>query len=764
VAGPTITEVTSTAALSATRRTSGVAIGLLALVVLLVGGSLVGGSLVGGTATGAWAVSVRPPTTTEATGVVPAKGLPEPTVLRVRVRRISPAVPGPGSVVTVTGFVDNSSGSVVTTPKIALRTSPQALTSRGDLENFQVGAVSRLGSAPDLVADSLGDAIPAGASVPFQLSAPLDTIQYPGFGVYPLAVVATGEVADAGIAQLGAVRTFLPWRPPSSKIRPSRLSLLWPLIDSPRRDAAGRFIDDSLAASMSPGGRLDTLVDAAANTTVTWVIDPDLIETAQDMTDGYVVASASGRTTPGTGQRTATRWLAKLRAATEGDGQILTVPYADPDLTGLAQAGHGGQITAASRRGESIVERALGRPVISDVAWPADANPDRRTLDAARSAGASAVIVAASSRPPAGLPPSYTPTSRTQLGSGAFPLTGLLSDDTLDDALGIRWAEPDSRAVALQRFRAETAMITAEAPNISRTVLASPDRRWSPDRESSRAIIEAASHSGWITPVTLDALRRTTTTDVDRAVAVEPKVAIAPLEDGPLSMSYLAGLAGVQQQVDAFSQVLPDVVPTAVPTPSVAVTVREQAVASSARSRFKEPFDAALLRAHSTAWRGAVINGQRWVDRLRRELDVERRRIRVVSGTVVLGSSSGTFPVTVVNDRDSEISVQLRLTPRNPRLGVQGGPYRITVGPRQKGLVEVPATAIASGTVVVDARVESRQGLPIGPETQLSVNATKIGTVALFVTYGALIVLFGTAGLRVVRTLWSAARRSGKGL
>ena len=104
--------------------------------------------------------------------------------------------------------------------------------------------------------------------------------------------------------------------------------MLWPLADRPRLAAGApggttpvRLIDDELAVSLAPGGRLDTLLSAVdfatsppvdpggqVRSALCLAVDPDLLVTVNAMTAGYVVNDApdAGPGTPshpGAGQR-----------------------------------------------------------------------------------------------------------------------------------------------------------------------------------------------------------------------------------------------------------------------------------------------------------------------------------------------------------------------------------------------------------------------------------------------------------------------------
>ena len=128
------------------------------------------------------------------------------------------------------------------------------------------------------------------------------------------------------------------------RAQPTGFSWVWPLVDVPVRLADGTFANDSLAAAIAPGGRLDRLLQSGAalseGAAVTWAIDPDLVETIADMGDdnGYQVVTPDNGTVPGGGGDLARAWLERLRIATAGE-DVLPLPYADPDLVALTHNG-----------------------------------------------------------------------------------------------------------------------------------------------------------------------------------------------------------------------------------------------------------------------------------------------------------------------------------------------------------------------------------------------------------------------------------------
>jgi hypothetical protein len=91
----------------------------------------------------------------------------------------------------------------------------------------------------------------------FSIAVPAEDLPFTSAGVFPLSIVAV----DAGTgATLSETSTFLPWAPETVCACESRLLMFWPLVSPPARDSTGAFVGSGLQTSMSPGGRLSTLV------------------------------------------------------------------------------------------------------------------------------------------------------------------------------------------------------------------------------------------------------------------------------------------------------------------------------------------------------------------------------------------------------------------------------------------------------------------------------------------------------------------------
>lgn len=124
---------------------------------------------------------------------------------------------------------------------------------------------------------------------------------------------------------------------------------------TPRQLRPNLFADDRLAEELD--GRLRTLLDAAAQPGVSWVVDPSLVAEVSDLADGYRVVDGDG-SAPGEGTDVAKKWLADFRALPTASGyQSL---FARPDIT-AAVALRDDSVLAHAR---AAATPALGLPTL----------------------------------------------------------------------------------------------------------------------------------------------------------------------------------------------------------------------------------------------------------------------------------------------------------------------------------------------------------------------------------------------------------------
>ena len=307
-------------------------------------------------------------------------------------------------VVTVAGTVLNVGDRPVRDVMVRLEDAAAVGSSAG-LRTSLGGGVDQFEPVADFI--TLAPELLRGQTVPFTLAYPLRSADLPSLsienpGVYPVLVNVNGTPDYGAPARLDDARFLLPVlgvppdpaadssadtlsevvAPDTSK--PVRLTMLWPLADRPRLAAGApggappvRLIDDELAVSLAPGGRLDTLlsaVDFATGPTVDpagqvgsalcLAVDPDLLVTVNAMAAGYVVNDAPDAgpgtpTHPGAGQDAAVGWLNRLRALAQ---RMCVAPttYAQADLDALQRVGDPGLSAIATNGAGDIVDQILG--------------------------------------------------------------------------------------------------------------------------------------------------------------------------------------------------------------------------------------------------------------------------------------------------------------------------------------------------------------------------------------------------------------------
>ncbi|HVV22362.1 MAG TPA: DUF6049 family protein, partial [Pseudonocardiaceae bacterium] len=338
-------------------------------------------------------------------------------------------------------------------------------------------------------------------------------------GVYPLMVNVQGVPDYGNTARLVAGTMLLPVLAPPGGQAPhagaaSRLTVLWPLVDTQPRVVGTEnkqvvLSDDTLATSLGSGGRLFGLLDAVRDasqqnpellSSLCFAVDPDLVDTVQQMAAGYRVRTSSGGTVPGQGAAAANLWLTTLKSLTAGHC-VLVLPYADADLTALAHAGGTNLLQLALSERASVADE-LDAARLTNVAWPADDALDTRTMTDLAGLGVNTVLAA---------PTAVVPAAG---GTGPVPLAGFTGaaapkvvpvDQVVSQAMLPRTDEPnvDDAGISAQDGLAATIYQTVFGGSAGRPVLIAPPRRWSPSESQAEQFLAgtaAVLSAHYVTP------------------------------------------------------------------------------------------------------------------------------------------------------------------------------------------------------------------------------------------------------------------------
>jgi hypothetical protein len=721
--------------------------------------------------------------------------------LQVRIDRVTPQVVTTTSepIVTVTGSIRNVGDRPVRDVMVRLEHAA-AVTSSAGLRTNLSGNVDQYEPVADFI--TLAPELLRGQDVPFTLSYPLRSAELSSLhieepGVYPVMVNVNGTPDYGEPARLDDARFLLPVLgvppepaadsaadsltsvvPPDTS-KPVRLTMLWPLADRPRLAAGApggttpvRLIDDDLATSLAPGGRLDTLLSAVDFATsppvdpggevrnaMCLAVDPDLLVTVNAMTGGYVVndapdAGPATPTHPGAGQDAAVGWLNRLKAL----GQRMCVAattYSQADLDALQRVDGGGLGTVATSGSADIVDQILGVTSVRGATLVGDGPLTGPAVELLSAQGPTVAIGAAnvaaqdSATGEPGTadvhPLRYTPQVVTApfdptvgaalAGAGTEPASPSYLDPSLDIPV-----KHDSAVARRQDALGSLLWRGLHTDAQPRTQVLAPPLAWSLQGDDAQAILTAVAstiHAGLAVPRPLSAL-------IAEANAVPPQD-LAPLPDGALGNprgrfddGVVSGVASVTGRLWGLSSTLSTDERTGLTGGQYTAPLRED-----------------MLRALSQSVPPDARNGlaQQRLTTVGRTVDDLFGAVTIVNpgGSYTLATEHSPLPLALRNDLPVPIRVRLQIdAPPGMSVTDMG---EIVLPPGYLPL-KVPIEVHFTQRVAVDVALRTADGLPLGEPVRLSVHSNAYGKVLFFITLSAGAVLVLLAG----RRLWHRFR------
>ncbi len=601
----------------------------------------------------------------------------------------------------------------------------------------------------------------------------------------PRTSASTQSGGTAGTAPRSETESF-PAVPPEVS-RPVAVSMLWPLADTPRLASGvpgsatepARLVDDVLATSLAEGGRLDGLLRAAEQSLETdprvtegmcLAIDPDLLVTVANMTRDYLVvddpADPMGAASPGTGTEAAIAWLGRIRALATSMCTV-AVPFAQADLTALAELDDPSLTAPAVRSPSTLVDTILGTTSLPGVVWP-----DSGVLT--ENAG---LLVAADGPVTAVLADTAVDDGRAAM-SGASPrnsvrvsgvdgLTAGLFDAAASAALAGMGDAPSTPSFVTKAARYDLADDSATArfqdalgalafpalapsvdaasgvplPAPGRSVLFAPPQVWSPSPDEASATLSMISsliRSGTATarPFTeFVAAAAATADDPNTSVLDYPEQAVT---DGvPAEVVRIA--AEQTPRLDALQAAL-------IEDPQAQLTPQE----------FLTPLREDLLRAMASAGRRGEDPEQAVDAANLRAVEVEEAVDGMFAGVTVL-SPGGVYTLTseqsplllvARNDLPVGITVRLHVDAPSAMEITDIGPTQLP--PRGSRTLTVPAQISDSRKLELEFSLTTESGLSLGSPTNVTVRSNAYGRILAIVTGCAGALLLFLAGRRLL--------------
>ncbi|HLU57180.1 MAG TPA: DUF6049 family protein [Pseudonocardia sp.] len=627
-----------------------------------------------------------------------------------------------------------------------------------------------------------GEQMPVRLTLPLR-GAPETSLALESTGVHELLVNVNGSPGDGPRARLDAARVLLPVLslppdpeapdevPQATTGGATPFAMLVPITDVPRRLATvpgepTLLTDDELATSFTPEGRLGGVVGALARNApegsrvreaTCLAIDPDLVQTAALMSssDGYQVLGPDGAPVPGAGGAAAAQWLQQL-ASVARTGCVVALPFADADLVALTRAGLTDLAERAITEGRQVLQEILQAPVVPDVTWPVEGAVDEATLALAARAGGRSLLLSADA----------VEQRRATGDAGVLPIAGgqrtqfaVLTDPLLTRAAAGLPDAPGGDLGAMRRSSASSASPAGTSSPLSTQDLigALAFRTQDPEDIAERAsgpLVLAPPHQ-WIaggaaTEALLGAVDqlldvgRIVPQALDDLLAVGPPTGTAAL---PITYPLHVGAREVTgpaiDRVRATSAAIEDLATAAVPNSEVGVSPEEAFT----------PLRRGLLRPVSAAWRARPEAAEAAAEELADRVAALRGSIRVLEppGPYSLGTSDAPLLITVANGLPVTVRVNVDILPSS---GLRVAPIEPQeVPPLGRRQVRVSAQVTRSGQFSVQATVRTPGGELLGQPSRLRVRSTAYGTITVWLTASAGILLVVLAGRRIVRRI-----------
>ena len=666
------------------------------------------------------------------------------SVVAISITSMTPQWARPGATITVAGTLQNTSGQQDSHVTVRLLGSAVPVSSVSQLAQDSSPATTTL---PGATWQTVGELAP-GATANWSIRLRAGALGMTTFGVYPLAVQAQSALGTV----LATAATYLPYIPgkkgsyASSRPSPTKIAWTWPLIDKPllnepwQNNCTGPQAS-ALAQSLSGGGRLSNLVQAAAGGTasqatsgkpsqspadsdgITWVVDPALLVNARALTTCHSVNPRLANA--------ASAWLTRLKAVTSGQ-PLTATPYGDPNVTALINVGHGADVMRSFQLGRTLGGRIMHRsmnPGATDntpaaltraagIAWPVGGVPGYSTLEnLAVVDGIRTVVV-----PSSALPDAPSSVLQTVNGGGGY-IDLLLASDSLTQLLGSAGSAPGSAFMTTQKFLAETALA---AQGSSRPLVVTPPRRWNPSSGLATGLLAATARAPWLSPVSLASL--TTARNVGNWPAQD--LPAGSTGRGSVGRAVLRQLRVVNRQIAALQSIRA--------TPNADLYL-------------------AVSAAESSVWQGkskATVKGM--LRTLADRISAEQRAVQIVSELrITLGGLKGSVPVSIDNRLGYAVKVKLSLQfSQATGIKITGDPSGLVTVPAhmtQTVRLRVQATEVGSTTITMRLANQQGQLLAAAIPRRMTIQATQVGVLGVIIFAAALGVFLIASAARAVR-------------
>ena len=635
--------------------------------------------------------------------------------LAVSITAVSPARLSPGRPVVLSGTVTNRDDHAWRDAQAYLVISRAPYTSRATLDEAIDSGQSYTGTRivrPLSAIDEIGT-IPAGGTRAFRVEVPSSALGLAGGeGVFPVGVqiLATDADGERSNDAVGRATTFLPTAGRGPAVP---TGLVWPFLMTDRRGTDGDYTDPERLVDDVTTGRLRHQLDLVRSTpsgSVTVLLDPALLSGLDDVLRRRHVPRGFALQEAVRGQVAAFRDDLVALARTSG---LWILDFDRSDVLALSESGAGRRLLeTVDRATASVVSRYSleGRRA----SWPTSRGVTTGVLTTVRRNGEAPVIVSRSAvddwRPRLG----SVVTRSTP--SGSVPL---FVNHALDSGVpGVQ-----SVATLRQRVLAEAVFASLERkadPGSRSDALSLVDPTWDPGPVGSSRPLSRLFTAPVVSPTSADAL-----------LARSPRAYRGSLPSSTrteaIDSTQVARVDSAVRQVGVLASAVPD------------------------SGELEDTWARAVGSTLGVRWRDHRTEGRARAQRLSDSISSELGRVTIEGPPAfTLSSSKGSLPLTISNDTEDALRLDVRIDSTNPALRVPS-PDVVEVGPGERRTINVAIDLGGQSSSTLSAQLVTPGGQDLGQPTTFNIRSSRVGT-AVWVAMGlALLLVVVAVGRRFSR-------------
>ncbi|WP_435298898.1 DUF6049 family protein [Timonella sp. A28] len=620
----------------------------------------------------------------------------------IELEEFSPVTVQPTDTVTVRAQITNKTDQTIKNPAITFDLMRYRFSSRISLSQWsQHGLSGPLGSEllrKDLGADLAPD---QSKSVSFTLDAAtfqlLGGIE--GWGPRGVSLTLRGDHDGEKNARLDSLYTYLLWYSAPEKTKPTlEVAAIVPLTGPAVNPLDTTATRDAYLNATQPSSRLQHVLDAVKGSShVALAFDPQLIQgttdaatipiedpekesTASDETDTSTPTPEPTTTEtpqdqtfePTQQQQDSSAWTQQLFNDSKSR-ELFALPAYDLDPAQYARAGL--RIPSTSKASHPATKEL---DYSTQLVWPTADAMSATVVNTAAQSG-SPWVIAQSGSLTAKKSLTYTPNATFSKTTPDGTARVLASDETLSSL--ITDPETANPLTARQRFISELAVIAKERPSEVRNLVISTPRSWNPDPVIASAQLSALTSLPWVSPIDIGAIAESKNDDNDKYTLRATPQSIELFDNQGFSK-----LRAQYRSIETLSHIVED------------------------PATFVAPYKAATRAVTSNAWLTDPAGHDQAVTQLNTASSTTLNGISVVTGSDInLISTGSEIPVTVQNDLNQTVNIQLQLRPNDPRLQAKES-VPLTIPARSSESARVPVSAVGSGNVVVSVVLLDEEG------------------------------------------------------